>query len=358
MDAGLFSPTYSKARKRFRAACSALGCNINALTLDIRGPDDETLTIDLARLGPARSRRTVVVSSGLHGVEAPLGSAVQLAYLAQLANTCQGSDVSVVLIHALNPFGFAWRRRFNEHNVDLNRNFLLAHQNYEGAPPLAAQFQRVLGSHRKPSRFAVANLRMGYLAARHGMKSFWQTLPVGQYELPEWLFYGGRELSQTGKFLRASLPDVIGEAIEVVHLDFHTGLGRWGECELLLSEEESAEEIEWWTNRYDGESVVASHSPTRYNVRGGFGPWLQTLLPDCHYHFATAEYGTYGPTRMLRALSDECRWTNAIPQLPPDHWSRSRLAEAFIPTSSRWRLRCLEHGNRLVARACEWARSP
>ena len=26
-------------------------------------------------------------------------------------------------IHALNPFGFAWLRRVNEDNVDLNRNF-------------------------------------------------------------------------------------------------------------------------------------------------------------------------------------------------------------------------------------------
>ena len=33
-------------------------------------------------------------------------------------------DVAIVLVHALNPFGFAWRRRWNENNVDLNRNFL------------------------------------------------------------------------------------------------------------------------------------------------------------------------------------------------------------------------------------------
>jgi hypothetical protein len=29
----------------------------------------------------------------------------------------------LVLIHALNAFGFAWLRRVNEENVDLNRNF-------------------------------------------------------------------------------------------------------------------------------------------------------------------------------------------------------------------------------------------
>jgi predicted deacylase len=29
----------------------------------------------------------------------------------------------MILIHALNPYGFAWLRRVNEDNVDLNRNF-------------------------------------------------------------------------------------------------------------------------------------------------------------------------------------------------------------------------------------------
>ena len=33
-------------------------------------------------------------------------------------------DVALVLIHAVNPYGFSWIRRTNEHNVDQNRNFL------------------------------------------------------------------------------------------------------------------------------------------------------------------------------------------------------------------------------------------
>ena len=32
--------------------------------------------------------------------------------------------VALVLVHAVNPWGFAWLRRVNEDNVDLNRNFL------------------------------------------------------------------------------------------------------------------------------------------------------------------------------------------------------------------------------------------
>jgi len=43
--------------------------------------------------------------------------------LAHLPTTlAQGQ--AAVLVHAINPYGFAWTRRVNEDNVDLNRNFV------------------------------------------------------------------------------------------------------------------------------------------------------------------------------------------------------------------------------------------
>ena len=63
----------------------------------------------------------------LYGVppENVVGSAVQLAWLSQRHRTLSvPEDAAIVLVHALNPFGFAWRRRWNENKVDLNRNFL------------------------------------------------------------------------------------------------------------------------------------------------------------------------------------------------------------------------------------------
>ena len=78
-------------------------------------------TIDVAVLG-SDAAPAIVVSSGLHGVEGFLGSAIQLAMLEELkADTAK--NIRWVFIHAINPFGFAQIRRFNEDNVDLNRNF-------------------------------------------------------------------------------------------------------------------------------------------------------------------------------------------------------------------------------------------
>ena len=72
------------------------------------GPDGADLTIDVAT-SPGPANRVVVISSGIHGVEGFFGSAVQLALLERRP----APGVRWVLIHALNPYGFAWSRRFD-----------------------------------------------------------------------------------------------------------------------------------------------------------------------------------------------------------------------------------------------------
>ena len=60
-----------------------------------------------------------------------------------------------VLLHALNPYGFAWLRRVNEHNVDLNRNFLLPGEAYRGSPAGYAALDPLLNPKSPPARWAV-----------------------------------------------------------------------------------------------------------------------------------------------------------------------------------------------------------
>jgi hypothetical protein len=345
-----YSADYFEARERFRHAARDAGAALHALEVVPACDSHESLTIDVAVAGDPVAKRTLIVSSGVHGVETPLGSAVQLALLEQWKRQ-PGEGYSLVLLHAVNPYGFAMRRRFNESNVDLNRNFLLADDEYVGAPRLASRFRQILGPPSRPFRIATSTLRMGYLAARHGKRSFWETLPVGQYEHADWLFFGGRQLSRSGELLRKLLPNLLGHSEDVVHIDFHTGLGRWANLELLLSERESSEGAQWWREHFAPQPVIESNQVSRYTVRGSFGPWVAELLPNAHYQYAAAEFGTYKPLQVVRSLADENRWTRAVPNLPNTHWSRRRLAEAFAPRDSRWRLQCLATGIEVVERA-------
>jgi predicted deacylase len=348
-----YSADYFSARERFLAAGTRLGLEHHALPIHAPSPNPESLTIDISVAGATKPRTALVISSGMHGVEGLFGSAVQTAFLEKLgANWKPPLGTAVVMIHAVNPFGFAWRRRFNEDNVDLNRNFLLAEENFAGSPPLSSAFRSAMKPSRPRTRLGFWKARMAMLALRHGFQSFWETLPVGQYDYPDWLYYGGRGPAQSSIALENFLPTLLDEAREVVHLDFHTGLGKWAECELLVSESEGPDNCEWWLEHFDARMVRKLKSFTRaYEIRGGFGPWLRALFPDARYRFATAEFGTYSPIRVIGALVDELRWHGDLGTDPMANASRGRLAETFVPRSRSWRTKTLHTGLTLIEQA-------
>ena len=350
-----YSPDYFAAKTRFVAACDRLGLKRHSLPIEAPSPNNEPLTIDVAVAGDPRPTSALVVSSGVHGVEGFFGSAVQLAFLESLSPRWQPPPgAAFIFIHALNPFGFAWQRRFNEDNVDLNRNFLLADEEYAGAPPLCGVFRRALMKHPSRPRMVPVASRIALLALRHGVRSFWETLPVGQYEFPDWLFFGGRGRSQTAQLLDRLLPVLLERCEEMVHLDFHTGLGRWADCKLLLSERDSSDGAAWWKTQFGGENVVeADGARTTYQIRGGFGSWLLARFPQSRYRFATAEFGTYSPLRVIRALADELHWHAKLSTQYADHWVRRRLTETFVPRDPRWRTKTLDAGLSLVRRAAD-----
>jgi predicted deacylase len=349
-----FSADYFASRERFRAAATGMGYELHSLPINAPSPRDEPLTIDIAAGGAKNPATALVLSSGVHGVEGLFGAAVQLAFMERRADGPQiPNDAAVVLIHAVNPFGFAWQRRFNENNVDLNRNFLLKDETYAGAPPLAETFRRAM----KPSRprgFGFWTARMAMLALRHGKSSFWQTLPVGQYDYPDWLFFGGESLQQSPVALQQFLPTVLPNVAEVVHLDFHTGLGAWAEGELLISQSEGMDNWDWWPKHFGQGTVTQIKTFTNsYEIRGGFGPWLRALFPATEYRFATAEFGTYSPMRVIGALADELRWHLELGAESHGHASRSHLAETFVPRSRSWRSKTLTTALQWVHRATD-----
>jgi hypothetical protein len=80
---------------------------------------------------------------------------------------------------------------------------------------------------------------------------------------------------------------------------------------------------------------------------------LRASLPQCRYRFATAEFGTYSPARVIQELVRELSWHSQLGAQSADHWSRRRLADTFVPRSRRWRSRALAAGVTLIGRAVD-----
>jgi hypothetical protein len=353
VDLAAFSSDYSTARRRFRHAASRLGWTLEAHAIGARGPRDEQLTIDMAT-STGDPERVLVVSSGIHGVEGFFGSAVQFALLERWAATGP-PPVKCVFLHGLNPYGFAWLRRVDENNVDPNRNFLLERERFEGAPERYAQLDPFLNPTRPSSLWAPFTLRAIPLVVRYGIPSLSQAIAGGQYSFPRGLFFGGARPSRMQQLLRDHLPRWLQGSRRVVHLDFHTGLGRNGTFKLLIDYPLDDGQHRCLVDWFGADSFrTADARGLSYEARGGFGRWCvsRNLAPD--YLFAYAEFGTYGPIQMLAGLRAENQahhWDE--PSAASTVRAKERLKELFCPSDARWRSRVVEQGLNLAERALQ-----
>lgn len=350
----MFPSDYLTSRTRFREAARSLGWSLFAHCVGGADPHGEELTIDAAVSPNADADRVLVVSSGLHGVEAPFGAAVQLAVMNEWARESgPPAGIRCVFLHALNPFGFAWGRRFDHGNVDPNRNFLLPGESYSGSPDGYQDFNALLNPKQPPSRWDFFPVRAWWLVQLHGLPALKQALVVGQYEYPQGIFFGGHAPCPTNVALRERLPEWVGPASRAVHLDFHTGLGRYGSFKLLLDnplENGWSERLDRWfgpgTYEEDNPNGVA------YLPRGSFGPWCVAQRMADDYLYLVAEFGTFGSVPMMagvRAENQAHHWGR--PDGANEREARTRLKELFCPADPAWRQRVLSQGLDLVQRA-------
>jgi Protein of unknown function (DUF2817) len=338
-----FSPNYHIAKQRFCQQSTELGWQQESYLVK----DD--LSIDITKSPYSFDQPTIIVSSGLHGGEGFFGSATQLALLTA-GNLA--TDLNWVFLHALNPYGFANLRRCNEDNVDLNRNFLLPDEEYQGSSPIYGKISPVLN----PDYIGKIDLfvpRMLAAVAQYGLPNIWQAVAEGQYDFPQGLFFGGQAASKTQQILQAHLPQCIGDSKNILHLDFHTGLGKWGTYKLLMDTVVTPAELQDLQSYFGAESILSiDGGKKKYQVRGNIGQWTRQLLQPRNYNYFCAEFGTYSFAKVLMMLRQENYVHN---QLDVDHpiylRTKEQMKEIFCPESDRWRSMVLSKSMEIIAQA-------
>ena len=260
--------------------------------------------------------------------------------------------------------------------MDLNRNFL-SDRGFLTSDPLYRESNRVyegldgfLNPASPPSRFEPYTLRAillilsqgasarARLPARErpsflalskifsiGLGELQKTLPVGQYEHEEGLFYGGRELEQSTRVLQQQLPVWVGRARMVLHLDSHTGLGAYDRYKLLLADEQDTERFRWIATRFGADYLEPWNGGAAYQARGVMAEYFKNRFPGQNYHCLTAEFGTYRPIRVLGALRAENRahFHGRCGQRSYERAKRE-VMEAFCPAAPAWRERTTDRG--------------
>lgn len=342
-----YPANYHNARSEFRKTALQINANLEKHVV-MKDPDGNgDLTIDIAMIGAPEPVWSLAISSGLHGVEGFFGSAVQTAYMRNLivADLFKARG-QLVLIHSLNPFGFAALRRVNEDNVDLNRNFLLPEERYQGASDAYATLNNFLNPAKRPRLFDSYLIEVLWKVYRHGLPALKQAVAEGQYEYPNGIFFGGHKPARSTEILKQNIMRWI-QGRHVVHLDFHTGLGKHGSCKLLVPAGRTPEQLQRYSTLFAScdVEVAGSGSGIAYKTRGDLGRYITSMAKDVDYHFFFAEFGTYSEVRILGALRKENQTHFFSPAGSKSRQrARTRLGECFCPTSLAWRTAAARRG--------------
>ncbi|MDM0033793.1 M14 family metallopeptidase [Variovorax sp. J22P271] len=239
-----FSGTYAEARQKFVEAGMACGARARQFILpDHRGVFGEPLSIDTAYIGPDQPRRLLIVSSGTHGVEGFCGSGCQVAVLHDtgLKDRLAQAGVGLLLIHAINPYGFSHLQRTNEDNIDVNRNFVDFDAPLPPSPHYLEVESFVLPPQWPPSGQDIE--RQQAFVRQHGERGLRHAVSSGQRVSPQGLFYGGTAPSWSNRTVRAILREHGAAAQAIAWIDIHTGLGPYGHGEKLYAGRNDARDI-------------------------------------------------------------------------------------------------------------------
>ena len=285
-----FSSAYAEARRKFLGAARAAGASLQSFVNDRTGPDGEPLATDVAYLGAAGAAKLLVAISGTHGVEALCGAGIQAGWLLEGEFDDLPNDCAVLLIHCINPYGAAWRRRVNEDNVDLNRNFV-DHGRPHFENPHYGELHNLLiptGAER-PVRLQT-DAGVGGFRRERGEAVF-QLAILGQYSHPNGINFGGHEPVWSARVIDSLIEEHCRRRRHLATMDLHTGLGYFGHGLVGVAN--------------DPDSAQAGYS------RAWYGPAMTTFA-EAGEHAGYPDYNNFIDGLLMRAFIKRLPEVNVV----------------------------------------------
>ena len=393
---GNFSRSWDEASRKFRAAALAAGARLEQIALPhlkeagvSSDADGRLLCIDVAVFSAddngddvSKNQKILLYTAGQHGVEGYAGSAILIDLCEQIqaaggvaAAVPEGGKI--IFVHVMNPHGMREWRRWNESNVDLNRNNGITQLEFleraENPDPIYVKYDKFLNPTKKLSFCDCFTPRLLCLIAKEGFNNGKQALAGGQRHKPTGLFFGGTQWEAGPKAVFAFLnKEGVSETNcnlqAFFHVDLHTGVGPYKHDSLLaedcflsqlaeifggkgdLKSDWHLDGIGTWVQRaaaplHDtaGESkqVVVEITSDReakdgvaYSPKGhiGGGLFFETSPPHMHkiqngkkhqllsadWVSVTQEFGTRKGTKMFELLRAENAMTGEIVLQDPD----------------------------------------
>ena len=349
-----FRTTYEETRERLSALIAGLRAQGIAVEAESYAIDEnDGLFIDSFYL-PSQGDRTnlILLTTGVHGMEGYIGSAMLDVFFSEVFPTLNTENTGILVVANVNPYGMKYYRRYNENNVDLNRNFILDWENHDLASnteyPKVDTFLGPRGKIGNALWHEVGfYLSLGKTAITDGADTISDALLTGQYEYPQGVYYGGTGDEASTVYLKDVFSRCLDSAYEnIVHIDIHSGYGPRYDMVIFNSVYETMNEKES-QDAFGYDHIIAYDSESFYATTGDTTDFFYRLAEQkdapAELYSTCFEFGTIGDAFFDTILS--LKYTvdeNRNHWYPTDNATtaeiiRQNYLELFYPTETAWR---------------------
>ena len=354
-----FHNTYDAVRTALQQRVAKLrAANVEVQVSEYAVDAEDDLYIDNIYLPATAARKNLIIlTTGVHGMEGYIGSVMLDVFFEEIYPTLNTADTGVLVVANVNPYGMKYLRRYNENNVDLNRNFILDWDSFDRASnkdyPEVKNFLQPEGKIGNALWHEVGFYgALAKEAVLKGADKVSDALLTGQYEYAQGVYYGGDGDEVSTAYLKGVFNNCLdGEYENLVHIDIHSGYGPRYNMVIFNSVYETMTEAQ--TKAAFGYDYVISHdSESFYATTGDTTDYFYRLAESKNTDkalFSTCfEFGTIGDSFVDSILSlkytvDENRqyWyptDNALTaEVVAEHYK-----ELFYPTETAWREKTVE----------------
>lgn len=338
---------------------------LHSYPVSVADTADDDLYIDTIYI-PSNDEQTnlIVLTTGVHGIEGYIGSVMLDVFWNEIYPDVDTDNTGVLVVANVNPYGMKYHRRYNENNVDLNRNFILDWNSFD---------LTVNKDYPKVEEFLGPKKQMGNILwheadfytsmigqiISNGVDSISNALLGGQYEYAEGVYYGGTGDQVSTVYLK----DVFKKTLEsdyenIVHIDIHSGYGPRYNMVIFNSVFDTTTEAET-REMFGYDNIIAYDSEAFYPTTGDTTDYYYRLREhmgvDTALFSTCFEFGTIGDSFLDSVIS--MKYTIEENQ---NHWYPSdnditneiiseRYQELFYPTEKEWREKTVAD----FAAACE-----
>lgn len=319
---------------------------------------EDELYIDNIFLPSEKEKKNLIVlTTGVHGMEGYIGSVMLDVFFDEIYPTLDTETTGVLVIANVNPYGMKYMRRYNENNVDLNRNFIIDWENFDLSSnkdyPEVKEFLQPEGKIGNALWHEVGfYLSLAKEALTKGADKVSDALLTGQYEYPQGVYYGGTGDEVSTKYLKGVFNDCLdGEYENIIHIDIHSGYGPRYNMVVFNSVFDKMTESET-KEAFGYDYIIAYDSESFYATTGDTTDYFYRLAESKNSDkelFSTCfEFGTIGDSFIESILSlkytvDENRqhWYPTENKISKEVVNEN-YKELFYPTEKEWREKTVE----------------